>query len=465
VLIRDAEVQGRRLDVRVSGTRIAELGAHLPREPLEEVIDAAGGALLPGLHDHHLHLLAMAAAARSVSVGPPEVRSLDALAVALVRAHQTTAHGEWLRAVGYHEGVAGRLDRDVLDRIVTDRPVRVQDRGGALWVLNSAALQAAGLDRVTDPDVERDAAGRLTGRLLRWDANLISPSAPDLGIVGDELAGFGVTGVTDATPDLDPTALALLATAWSTGRLPQRMLLLGAPLDGPLPAGVSAGPYKILLRDHDLPGLDQLSERVAAAHAAGRAVAVHCVTRESLLLTLAALEAAGTRVGDRIEHGAVVAPELYPLLARGGLAPAGLPVVTQPGFIAERGDEYLHDVDPDDLRCLYPYASLLEAGGVVAASSDAPFGNPDPWRVLAAAASRRTESGQPLGLSERVATRTALSGYLSPAGDPGGPPRKLRTGEPADLCLLAVPLEAALRNPSAEFVAVTLCSGTRRFPL
>jgi predicted amidohydrolase YtcJ len=464
VLIRDAELAGRRVDVRVRETHVAEVGTGLAREPGEEVIDATGGALLPGLHDHHLHLLAMAAAARSVSVGPPDVRTPQALVAALTRARRNATPGEWLRGVGYHESVAGRLDRDVLDRVVADRPVRIQDRGGALWVLNSAALQAAELEHVTDPDVERDAAGRLTGRLLRWDAKLISPDAPDLGVVGAQLAGYGITGVTDATPDLDPTALRLLAAARTTGALPQRVVLLGAPLDGALPAELSAGPYKILLRDHDLPGLNELSERVAGAHAAGRAVAVHCVTRESLLLMLATFETAGTRAGDRIEHGAVVPAELSPLMARGGLTAAGIAVVTQPGFIAERGDEYLHDVDPDDLRCLYPYASLLDAGVVVAPSSDAPFGNPDPWRVLAAAATRRTESGQPLGLSERVATRTALAGYLSPPGDPGGPPRQIRPGDPADLCLLAVPLEEALRSPSAEFVTLTMCNGTRRFP-
>jgi predicted amidohydrolase YtcJ len=460
VLIRDAEVQGRRVDVRVWDARISAVASSLRREPDEEVVEGAGGALLPGLHDHHLHLLAMAAAADSVQLGPPAVRTRAAFAQALAKARQSAPPGAQIRGVGYHDNVAGPLDRDRLDSIVPDRPVRVQHRGGALWVLNSSALAAAKLDHETDPDVERDATGRLTGRLWRWDARLVNPAAPDLRAVGERLARFGITGVTDATPDLEPQALALLAAAQAAGALPQRMLLLGAPLGGHLPAGLQAGPYKILLRDHDLPGMDDLTDRIAAAHSSGRAVAVHCVTRESLLLTLACLTAAGVLPGDRIEHGAVVPPELYSLLAVEGLR-----VVTQPAFILSRGDDYLRDVDPEDQGCLYPYGSLLAADIKVAPSSDAPFGELDPWRVQAAAADRRTESGRRLGPGESVASAVSLAGYLSPLLEPGGPPRQLLAGAPADLCLLSVPLAEALRTPDAGFVTLTMCGGEKSFPL
>jgi predicted amidohydrolase YtcJ len=458
VLIRDVEVNGRRIDVRVQGALIAELGSRLPRAPHEEVVEGAGGALLPGLHDHHLHLLAMAAAMGSVQLGPPTVRTRDAFARALTDARKATPADSGIRGIGYHESVAGPLDRDQLDAIVSDRPVRVQHRGGALWVLNSAALAAAQLGRETDPDVERDATGRLTGRLWRWDAKLVSPVAPDLRAVGERLARLGITGVTDATPDLDPQALGLLSQAHATGALPQQVVLLGAPLAVALPAGLRTGPYKILLRDHDLPGTDDLTERISAAHGAGRAVAVHCVTRESLLLSLACLATAGVLPGDRIEHGAVVPPELYPLLASEGLR-----VVTQPAFITSRGDDYLREVDPADRGCLYPYGSLLAAGVQVTPSSDAPFGELDPWRVMACAAARRTEGGQVIGPAESVDPALALNGYLSSPLDPGGPPRQILPGEPADLCLLSAPLEEALRAPDAGFVVLTMCDGVKLF--
>ena len=149
-----------------------------------------GGALIPGLHDHHIHLLATAAAMTSVDVGPPAVRDAASLAGALRRADRSHPEGAWIRAVGYHESVAGRLDRELLDAIVPHRPLRVQHRGGAMWVLNSTALDVIERAASTWPaeGVERDGSGRPTGRLFRLDRWLrdVLPfeGVPDLGTVG-----------------------------------------------------------------------------------------------------------------------------------------------------------------------------------------------------------------------------------------------------------------------------------------
>ncbi|NED59412.1 amidohydrolase, partial [Streptomyces sp. SID10244] len=101
--------------------------------------------------------------------------------------------------------MAGTLTRDVLDTTVTDRPVRVQHRSGALWMLNSAACRELGVDTCTLPGVERDAASNATGRLWRMDSWLgdrlgdTSPaSPPDLATMSRRAAARGVTGFTEA---------------------------------------------------------------------------------------------------------------------------------------------------------------------------------------------------------------------------------------------------------------------------
>jgi predicted amidohydrolase YtcJ len=58
------------LDVRIAAGRVVECEPGLRPVAGEEEINAAGCALLPGLHDHHVHLRALAAARVSVQVGP-----------------------------------------------------------------------------------------------------------------------------------------------------------------------------------------------------------------------------------------------------------------------------------------------------------------------------------------------------------------------------------------------------------
>ena len=148
MLIARAEVEGRACTVRIESGRIAELGESLAPRAGEAVFDAAGGALLPGLHDHHLHLFAWAAARKSVVCGPPAVRDGEALARALRDAARVAAPGAWIRGVGYHESVAGPLDRAALDALVPDHPLRCWRRSG--WSGTSASSAARSSGPATD---------------------------------------------------------------------------------------------------------------------------------------------------------------------------------------------------------------------------------------------------------------------------------------------------------------------------
>jgi predicted amidohydrolase YtcJ len=502
LVVHEVVVDGHLVDVRASGGMIVAIGPRLTAQRGDVELDGRRGALVPGLHDHHIHLLALAAADRSTHVGPPSVADAAGLAAALTAGGAALPPGEWLRAVGYHESVAGPLDRHRLDALVPDRPVRVQHRSGAAWILNSAGLTLVGLDRPTrppgnpvgaaetstgrlhphdgpgrppavevdgdmpepPPGVEVDGDGTPTGRLFGLDGwlreRLPRPPPPDLAGVGRRLAGHGVTGVTDATPITDLVDLAPLAAAVTYGDLPQRVTVTGGPAlaAATMPAPLIRGPVKLVAADHALPSLDDLARWIRAAHDAGRPVAVHCVTRAALALALAAWEDAGVHPGDRVEHGSVVPPDLRDLVAT-----AGLTVVTQPAFVHDRGDRYLADVDEDDRPHLYPCRSLLDAGIPVGGSTDAPFGDPDPWRAVATAVDRRTAEGRPLGRTEAVPAERALALFLTPPDAPGGTVRTVRVGAPADLCLLDAPLADVLDTPSSDRVTATIIAGTIAF--
>lgn len=457
MLIRNAEIHGLGLaHLRIAGGKVAAIGRDLQARDDEAVLEAGGGALLPGLHDHHLHLLALAAALESVPCGPPQVHDAEELARALGRRAAETPGDGWLRGTGYHESVAGDIDRHWLDRVVPDRPLRIQHRSGRLWILNSCALERLQAD--ADAPLER-LAGRPSGRLYDADAWLrqrLGSRPPGLERVGALLARYGITGVTDTSQHNGPEELAHFAAEQARGHLRQHVLAMGdARLDGAVPSSdVTPGHFKVHLHEIDLPPFDALCDDIRRSHEAGRNVAIHCVTRTELVFACAALDTAGSRPGDRIEHASVAPPETLPALAA-----LGLTVVTQPNFVLERGDLYLKEVDPADRPWLYRARGLLAAGIPLAAGSDAPYGDPNPWLALEAAVTRRTRNGQPLETGEALSPEQALALFTSPAHDPGAPPRRIEVGAPADLCLLDRPWAAAREHPGAVQVLATWRNG------
>ncbi len=417
---------GGRADIRV-GAQIDEVGERLPAARGEDVLDAAGGTVVPGLHDHHVHLRSAASALGSLVLGPPAIATKDQLAQTLSQA--VPGSDGWIRGIGYHESVAGDLDRAALDAMVPCVPVRVQHRSGALWIVNSAGLDLVGLPEHPD--------GRLRPTDRGW-SEAIPHRERGLAELSRRLTAFGVTGVTDATPDLDADDMTELLMEHRCGEFRPRVRFLS--------------PGKKILQDDRL-DLDALTLWVGGHHTDGRPVAVHCVTAAQLVVTIAALRAAGSHPLDRIEHAAVVPEDNL-----ADLADLGVTVVTQPNFVAERGDQYVADIPPAEHAQLWRLASLLKANVRVALSTDMPFGDPDPWAAMRAAVNRITPSGVILGANECVSARKALTMFLGWPEDPCRA-RGVAAGQPGDLCVLTEPPEALLADLDAAGVAATIIGG------
>jgi predicted amidohydrolase YtcJ len=438
MLIRRASLlSGDVVDIRL-GEVITEMADVLQPAGDEFVVDAAGGLVIPGLHDHHVHVRSAAAAMGSVVVGPPQVRD-DVAFAAAIRAAVPDDDG-WIRAVGYHDSVAGPLTRTALDELSPVVPLRVQHRSGAMWILNSAALERAGL------------TGHADGRLVRTEVSpALGHQPPSLRALSETLLRHGVTGVTDATPDQRADDIAGLAEAHRRGDFAPRLHCM-APPDVHVVAGATVGPAKRILDDGTL-DLDALEHWIRHCHNADRAVAVHCVTVAQLVVTIAALRGAGTHPGDRIEHAAVVPADCV-----ADLVELGVTVVTQPNFVSERGDEYLADVPADEHDQLWRIATLIEAGVPVALSTDVPFGAADPWAAMRAAVHRITPSGAVIGPAECISPRAALDRFL---GSPDAPavPRRVEIGARADLCILAAPVDVVLAELDSRLVSGTVFGG------
>ena len=224
------------------GGLIAECAPGLRPEPGEEVIDAAGGVLLPGLHDHHVHLRALAAAAASVSVGPPR---------------RSRPPASWPRGCARRTRTCRRA-RGCAPSVTTSRsPGRwtatfstgsspsarcgystAPERSG--WSTRSPPPGSASTS-ASSSGVERDDAGRPTGRLWRMD-RWLADRVPGLRprtwrAVSRTAAALGITGFTDATPGATAVTSAFLAEA----PIAQRLYCM-APAGGtPAAEAITAG--------------------------------------------------------------------------------------------------------------------------------------------------------------------------------------------------------------------------------
>ena len=473
MLVQNAEIDGEITQVRCSGKEIVEIAPSLSPSANEKCLDAQGGALLRGLHDHHLHLFSLAADLASAPCGPPHVETEGDLKKQLANA---VPQNGWVRGTGYFESVAGRLDRNRLDALGPSRPLRIQHRSGAMWFLNSLAIETLDLESDSahteyPTGLERDERGRPTGRIFRADGwlreRLSDVAPPDLSAVGSLLSRYGVTGVTDATPTNGSPELDLFREAQNRGALPQKLRMMGHDsLDAASPTNtgprLSIDAFKILLDEPALPSLDELVNSIRRAHSNNRGVAVHTVTRSEIFFALTALEAARSHPGDRLEHASVAPPE-----AMDKVVALGVRIVTQPNFIAERGDAYREHVAAIDQPHLYKVQSWIDRHVPLALGTDAPFGDPDPWHAMRAAVRRETSSGVQLGPAECISPETALALFdperILVAGpglvQPGDGPRPLRPGDPADLCLLGLPWSQARSRLRREDVRATVCAG------
>jgi len=171
--------------VAVRGDRIVAVGttADINRlaGPNTRRIDLAGKAVVPGLIDNHAHLM------EEGKIWLQELR-LDGVttrrqALEMMRAKVATLKpGEWLYTLGGFtpdQFTDDKKDftREELDRVAPNNPVQLQFTRCCTYV-NSKTIEAMGLDKKSEPWIERDASGRLTGIIKVEGADDISDARP-----------------------------------------------------------------------------------------------------------------------------------------------------------------------------------------------------------------------------------------------------------------------------------------------
>ena len=139
-------------------------------------IDMRGAFVMPAFIDAHAHPDGLAMTMGAAACTPPTVRSIPELQSALRKMAAKNPEG-WIEGWGYDESLLaeGRTPlKGDLDQVSADRPVFIRRSDYHSAVVNSKALEMAGIDRNT-PDPEggafgRDANGEPDGRLIELGA-------------------------------------------------------------------------------------------------------------------------------------------------------------------------------------------------------------------------------------------------------------------------------------------------------
>ena len=151
-----------------------------------EVVDLAGGIVLPGFHDLHVHPLfggMMYSGADHTNCSIVQGASTDELIRTLSECLSRLDDGEWLTGGQWDASALGGVpNRSVLDAVSSDTPVIINDTSGHSAWANSRALQLAGIDSSTpDPEggiIERDQDGEPTGILRESAIGLVRSHVP-----------------------------------------------------------------------------------------------------------------------------------------------------------------------------------------------------------------------------------------------------------------------------------------------
>ena len=493
--------------VAVRGGRVAAAGPEREvaglRGPATRVLALDGGLVLPGFADAHVHTAAGGLELAQCDLHGVEPEAYPAT-VARYAAEQPAARLGAGRRLGDGRLRHRRPPPGVLDAVVADRPVLLESTDGhSAWV-NSRALELAGITRATpDPPrgrIERDAAGEPTGALHEAAKALVADLAPEPSPAEWEAAvergqahlhRLGITAWQDAA--VEPEMLAAYRAVAERGRLTGRAV---AALRWEVEAGpaqlpglverrqagtvgrLRAGAVKIFADgvfenrtaamlepylDGDgrptgnlgigMLGAEELARVVTALDGEGFDVHVHAIGDRAVRDTLDAFAAAAAANGRRdarhqIAHLQFVHPDDRPRFRRLGVVANAQPYWScLDGYMRELTLPFL---DPERAGWQYPWASLRQAGAVLAFGSDWTVSTANPLEEIEVAVGRLVpgdpgeravparRAGRPAGRPGRLHLRLGLRpaprgrdrhGHPRQAGRPGrAGPRPVRPG-------------------------------------
>ena len=450
--------------------------------------DLNGAAALPGFIDGHLHPLPMIFFAMNANF--EGAKNMADIRTRLIEHAGKVEPDEWIVGVQYEskkmpEGDV--LTRRELDEICPDKPVLVYARDGHCVIVNSVALQQAGLDKSAEnPEggtVGRYDDGSLNGLFHEKAAGLPLQHMPRpsrrrmLAASAGAFELLAKNGITSIGAMLQSDEEGPGGAA--SGResvffpnirhlIPQSVysIIIGKTLDGinALVASSEASPedlarprsFKIFADGtfgsctacmsepyadnrctHGYMTLshEEIYSRMTAAHLAGYQICIHAVGDQGIancvdLFERLLNEHPKKDHRHRIEHASIASKPLTKRIGK-----LGLGICTQPLFIRSEKDWLSGRLGPERSGMAYPFRDYIDAGIVLGGSSDAPIEDTDVIAAIDYAVNRggfHPEQG--VTIMEALTMFTRSAAWLQFEEDEKG---SLEAGKRADIVVLS----------------------------
>jgi predicted amidohydrolase YtcJ len=457
--------------VAVRGNKVIRVGSNREIQRLRRaqttVIDAQGGAVLPGFNDAHAHLVSGGLSLDQVKLD--DATSVDEIRDTIRAWAEAHPERQWITGRGwYYQPFNGTMPtRQMLDALVPDRPAYLVAYDGHTGWANTAALKAAGITRTTKNPaggiiVKDPRTGEPTGALKETAMALMSKVAPQpteedrlaaISAAIDEAHRLGITSVQDAggpAGDLElydrlrrrnQLTLRIYQALRADASLTQagveeleqiRTRFADDPLlktgavklvaDGVIEAHTAAmlEPYANRAVKGDARFTpEQMTAIVGMLDRRGWQVMTHAIGDSAVRMTLDAYAAAarsnplpprGRR--HRIEHIETIDPADIPRFGALGVIASFQPVHATPS--PTPGDVWSTNIGDARAARGWLWNSIAKAKGPLAFGSDWPVMTFDPKMGLHVAVTRTTTEGLPKGgwiPTERLPLRRAIQVY------------------------------------------------------
>ncbi|MCJ7763100.1 amidohydrolase [Candidatus Bathyarchaeota archaeon] len=446
-----------------------------------KVIRLNGKTVVPGFIDTHIHVADFGRFLTWVDLR--DVQSIKEMQSSIKERVRRTPTGKWIIGRGWDQNCFAekRLPtRYDLDAASLDNPVILYHQSGQMCIVNSRALELAGVTKQTSApqggtvDKNED-TDELTGILRDAATNLVwnmvpEPSEEELveaaGLACEKIVEAGVTGVHWMV--LSSIEVSIIQKLRAQNRLPLRVYMIipvnlldnvigstsrkdfvdnalkvgGAVIfaDGYLAARTAAlfQPYsdcpdssgRLLCTQEEM---NALTNKILKM---GLQLVIHAMGDKAVDAALTAIEQTSKEAPrkdarNRIEHAAVLNEELINRMKKQKVIVSVQPCVVASEFSVWSATEHL---GPKRDRWLFPIKTLLKEGIRVVSGSDCPMEPLSPLLGIQAAVTREFFP------EERITVDEALRMYMVDAAYSSGEENikgSVETGKLADLTILS----------------------------